>query len=649
MRIFSIVSISCSVFILSLSALAEGETAPAVDAKQEAMAEQFLLAERAYKEKNYRLFRHIKASLRNYPLYPYLEYPELINNMSLKNEDKIRVFLYEYNNSPLESKLRRQWLNYLAKHQKWNKVIEYYADTDNRHIQCLYRTAQIKTNNSVFALSNMEELWLTGKSAPTSCNFVFKEWKKSGHMSSDIVFNRIELAVYRRNIRLAKSLAVYLPANERHWLYEIEKAYYQPEQTLSRYLDKNAKYNKYEYVVIKQALLRLTRIDEDKAAEYYIQFKSSSNLCSYDCNKIEHNITYHLVNRRHDNVLDIFKQMELHNPDSIHRAIFMSMLKDDWNSALFYIDKLSREEQLSEQWLYWRARILYKLGNHREAVSIYRSLAELRNYYGFIAADHIDYPYNLESRRIELSQSDYQLILSVPGIKRARALIDIGRLAQARREWMYAVDGFTDDQLYIAANLANKWLWHDRAIYTIANTSYTDDLDIRFPMPFKNLISVNSEENDIDPAWVYALIRQESIFMHDARSGSGALGLMQLMPATARQSASRMKKRVRGRYEIIQPHNNISLGTYYLKRIYNRFDKNMVLATAAYNAGPTNVKRWLPETETDWDIWVETIPFNETRNYVQNVASFRVIYSNKLGIHQFRLNRDLPAIPPRQQ
>jgi soluble lytic murein transglycosylase len=495
----------------------------------------------------------------------------------------------------------------------------------------------------------MDNLWLTGRSAPSSCNFVFKEWKKSGHMSSDIVFDRIELAVYRRNIRLAKSLAVYLPAKERHWLYEIEKAYYQPEKVVKSYLNQSDEYNKYEFIVIKHALLRLTRSDAEMAADIYSQIKSSTNLCSYDCNKIEHNITYHLVNKRHNNVLDAFKKMDLHNADSIHRAIFMSMLKDEWQSALSYIDKLDKEEQLSEKWLYWRARTLYKLGNHREAVSIYRSLAELRNYYGFIAADHIDYPYNLESRTIELSESDYQLILSIPGIQRARAFIDIGRLAQARREWMYAVKSFTDDQLYIAANLANKWLWHDRAIYTIANTSYTDDLDIRFPMPFKNLISVHSEENDIDPAWVYALIRQESIFMHDARSGSGALGLMQLMPATARQSASRMKKRVRGRYEILQPQNNISLGTYYLKRVYKRFNNHMILATAAYNAGPTNVKRWLPESETDWDIWVETIPFNETRNYVQNVASFRVVYSNKLGIQQFRLNRDLKSIPSKQK
>lgn len=613
---------------------------------QDQQRNNFIQAEQAIRNKNYAQFRRLKASLNGYPLMPYLQYEELRRNVSLANEDQIRLFLYEYNASPLEARLRKQWLYYLAARQQWTKFIEYYKDSDERATECLYRTALLKTGNEVYALSRMDDLWLTGSSAPQECNYVFDQWHKSGHMSSDIIFERIELATYRHNIRLAKSLAMYLPVDERHWVYEIEKSYYQPENILQKY--NKTEYNKYEFIVLKHALLQLTRKSTENAAEQFIQLKKNSNFCSYDCDRIENNITYHLLNNRNSSTSDYFKKMDLHNKNGIHRAVFVSMLEDDWKGALSYIDKLDQEDRLSEEWLYWRARILYKLGNRREANSIYRHLAGTRNYYGFLAADFIDTQYNLESRSIELSEADYQLILNVPGIQRARELILLGRVADARREWTYAVQDFSDEQLYIAAHIANQWLWHDRAIYTIANTAYTDDLDIRFPMPFKNLITLQSEENDIDPAWVYALIRQESIFMHDARSGSGALGLMQLMPATARQQANRLRKRVRGQYEILQPQNNITLGTYYLKRIYNQFDQNMILATAAYNAGPTNVKRWLPSQETDWDIWVETIPFNETRNYVQNVASFRVIYSNRLGLEQFRLNRNLKAIPARE-
>ena len=220
----------------------------------------------------------------------------------------------------------------------------------------------------------------------------------------------------------------------------------------------------------------------------------------------------------------------------------------------------------------------------------------------------------------------------------------------ARREWYYATRALDKGELRAAALIARENGWLDQAIFTLAKTGYWDDLKLRFPLKYRELVSSEAESNALDMAWIYAVIRQESAFMHDARSQVGAMGLMQLMPSTARTVARKvLKRKSPAKREIISPALNIALGSAYLKQLKQQLGDNPVLATAAYNAGPHRVNKWLPAGSLSADIWVELVPFKETRRYLRRVLSYMVIYDKRLGREPRRLKERMKPVVSMQK
>jgi soluble lytic murein transglycosylase len=203
----------------------------------------------------------------------------------------------------------------------------------------------------------------------------------------------------------------------------------------------------------------------------------------------------------------------------------------------------------------------------------------------------------------------------------------------------------TEQQLRQAAKLAQNWGWHDRAILTIARTQYSDDLELRFPLVHHEQILSQAKINHIDPAFAYAIIRQESAFTVDARSHAGALGLMQVMPHTAQQLAKGLDIKINHTLDILDVTNNLQFGMKYLRKALNRYDNNRVLASAAYNAGPYRVKKWLPEKGiVASDLWTETLPIAETRNYIENIMAYTAIYEQRMGRQPTPLTIRMPPI-----
>ena len=232
--------------------------------------------------------------------------------------------------------------------------------------------------------------------------------------------------------------------------------------------------------------------------------------------------------------------------------------------------------------------------------------------------------------------------------QRARELFKLERIPEARREWHQLMYSLDEQNKLLASKLAQQWGWHDRAIFTMGRTEYRDDIVLRFPLPLLDKVTNWSEKNSIDPALTYAIIRRESAFMSDARSSRGALGLMQILPRTARSVAKNMKVRYRGKHSLLKTDTNIKLGTGYLQQMLQRHDSQAVLATAAYNAGPHRVKTWLPDYQPmDAIRWVETIPFRETREYVSNVLAYLIIYEYLMGSEPSRLQDHMPPVAPR--
>ncbi|MCY1398517.1 Soluble lytic murein transglycosylase [compost metagenome] len=266
---------------------------------------------------------------------------------------------------------------------------------------------------------------------------------------------------------------------------------------------------------------------------------------------------------------------------------------------------------------------------------LYKNVARERDYYGFLAADRVQAPYQLTNKPLHLSQQTINKVRNTPGIRRALEFHARGQIVDGRREWYYVSRHFNRDEMVAQAKLAYDLRWYFPAIRTISQAKYWDDLDIRFPMAHRETLVREAKVRGLHSSWVFAITRQESAFMEDARSSVGAAGLMQLMPATAKETARKFDIPLASPRQVLDPDKNIQLGAAYLSQVHSQFNGNRVLASAAYNAGPGRVRQWLRgANHLSFDVWVESIPFDETRQYVQNVLSYSVIYGHKLNAPQ---------------
>ncbi len=279
--------------------------------------------------------------------------------------------------------------------------------------------------------------------------------------------------------------------------------------------------------------------------------------------------------------------------------------------------------------------------------SAFSGLSQERSFYGFISSELLSKPLQLNQQLSAPSNDQITRVLSTPGIVRAWELYQINEDTYARSEWNLAITRMPAEDRGIAAQLADQWGWHHHAIMAAARSDIRDNLKLRFPTAYQNSVTTNASKNGIAKDWVFSLIRQESAFSYQAKSPVGALGMMQIMPATAKQISKNMGIRYKGKYSLLQPEKNIQLGTRYMGQLLKRFQGNTILATAAYNAGPNRAKRWQPKhSPMAGDIWIETIPYKETRNYVKNVMTYQAIYRSHLG-QDIKLAKSLVSVPAR--
>ena len=326
--------------------------------------------------------------------------------------------------------------------------------------------------------------------------------------------------------------------------------------------------------------------------------------------------------------------------------ISASVLHGRWDQALELVAALEESERESDRWRYWSGRALAALGRESEANAPYAAAARGRGFYAFLAADRIDSPYAFDDTPLEIPTEAIAALAAEPAMRRTRELLALERRADARREWQHVIRDMGDDERAVAAKLAEHWGWHGRAALTIARTEHRDDLALRFPLAYRDAVKGEAAARGVEPPLVFAVVRQESAFVPDARSPAGALGLMQIMPSTGRQLARRLGERPRGRAVLLDPDTSVRYGSAYLAWLLERFGGNQLLASAAYNAGPRRVQSWLPEVApVEADRWVENVPFTETRRYVRRIMAYTAIYQHRLGLPVERLSDRLAPIP----
>ena len=616
--------------------LESSSTTPLKKAKQlDEQRRLFVKAEKALKLGRFTQYKKMEHRLNDYPLYPYLRFIELERRIGNTSTQKIQSFLHTYHNTPLANKLYYRWMNSLARRGKSEALVQYFRPTQNTRLLCNYANALHNTGKKGTAFSLMGELWQTGKSLPKSCDPILKKWQKAGYMTPHRLWSRIHLVMNKGKRRLATYIGKSLPKEDRFWLSLWKKVQRHPEYVLKA--DKHFKdqHSPIMHWILVDGMTRLARRKPLVAAKYWKEIRGKYHFDGEEKERIERRLSLSLARAATPLSRDTLKALKLDSRDErvITPHILSAIGDKDWEGALAWLNNLKSNERNSERWHYWRARTLEEMGRLDEARSLYLEITDNRSYYSFLAADRIGDRYQLTHRPINTPAAELIKLQHIPAVARAGELYQLKRIVDARREWHFAIQQMDKKQLLMAAQLANKWGWHDRSIITLALAQHWDDLELRFPLAHKKYIEKQANHEKINPAWAFAVIRQESAFTTDARSSAGALGLMQLMPRTARQVARSLRIKRPKHRDLLKSNINIKLGVRYLRKLQERFKGNSVLATAAYNAGGYRVKTWLPKNEPQSaDLWIENVPFTETRKYLKRVLTYTIIYEQRLGL-----------------
>ncbi|VAW54077.1 Soluble lytic murein transglycosylase precursor, partial [hydrothermal vent metagenome] len=514
--------------------------------------------------------------------------------------------------------------------------------------QCQYLDALLQTDQHTVAYPQIEQLWLSADSRPETCDAIFKQWQAAGYKTPLIIWQRFKLTMALGNLHLARYLIKFMPTNEAAIAKKWIKIYKNPQLiTTSEALNID---HPDQANILLHGLKRLSRKDISLAINTYQQL--DKNIFNYSQNAQLFRYFGLRLAREHmpDASIWLSRIPASHVDKQVEEwTIRTAIRQGDWRRLLSSINNLSRHKQTEYRWQYWWAYANAQLGNKNEALGIYQYLATKRSYYGFLAADHLNLPYAFEEKAVEITPSAFKHVFERSEILRAREFYFMGHIISARREWRQLIQHINNEEKLAASKIAQYWKWHDRAIITMGKTRYRDDIELRFPLHLDKKVHAWSNQRKIDPEWIYAIIRRESAFMTDARSPVGAMGLMQLMPKTARHVARQLNIRYKGRNSLLGSNTNIRLGTSYLERMLSKLNSQQVLATAAYNAGPHRVKKWLPiHNKMTAAQWIETIPFSETREYVSHVLAYTAIYQHRMEKQITRLSLRMPLVPIKQ-
>ena len=612
----------------------------------EIQRKQYQEAKKALQKGDLTAFNKLSDALKDYPLYPYLRYNYLQPRITRANNTELSEFLNEYSDFPLANSLRTQWLRHLARSGQWQTYYENYTTQSEPVFQCNHLISRLKTNNHTLLLEDIRTVWLSGSSLPPDCDSVFKLLYESDLFTDDLVWQRIRLAMQNNNTGLATYLGKYLGNTLKPWANRWVEVHNNPDK-----LTHNPKFE--DTPVAREILIhgihRFAGQNINKAIERWDNLQSQYDFTPGEKVDIDRVIAVRAARAKHSRTIELLDRVDTFNvnDDVFHWRLVTALENLDWDRLRKWTDGVPSHEDLKYRWFYWHARALEQTSDSEKAERIYASIANKRDYYGFLASDRLGLNYSMEHRPLPDVPEEKEKIRILGGIQRADELRSIGERHQARREWNHTLRLMTSYQKEVAARLAADWGWHDVAIVSLGSAHSYDDLEVRFPIPYQTLIDEHANKRQLDRGWVYALVRAESAFIEDIKSPAGAMGLMQVMPATGKETAKRMGLKNFQVSHLLEADKNVPIGSTYLRQMLDRFNGNMVLATAAYNAGPHRVRNWLPASDClDPDVWVEKIPFNETRTYVRRVMFFAIIYDWRLRKEVMPLHQRMAIVTP---
>jgi soluble lytic murein transglycosylase len=591
----------------------------------------FLLARDAFQAGDRAKLARQAEKVRGHVLEPYVGYWRLRLRIEEADPGEVRAFLVRNAGTVLAEQLRREWLRVLGKNGQWELFRQEHPAlvNDDPDVAC-YALQEHWLSREESVPPGIKPFWERARPLPDGCASLADAMLRSGDLTSRDLRDRFRLLIRADLIAEAKRIAERMPAGQAPRAGGIDGAVSAPAAYLERPgTDLNTPAGR-ELAIV--ALTRLAQIDPQVAVKSWTG-KLQERFSREDRLYVWGVLATQGARRHLPEAVDWFGEAgETHLSDEqLAWRVRIALRQENWREVKTAIERMEASVFNEPAWIYWLGRSQCELGAPEEGRRLFGCIADEHHFYGQLAAEELGIPLTVPPKPAPPTKKELAEVASLGGIKRALALYRLGLRNEATAEWIWSIRSMEDRKLLAAAELARKnGIW-DRAINTADKTVSLHDFSMRYPTPYGKVLSEQARIRQIDEQWVLGLVRQESRFIADARSSAGASGLMQLLPATARWVAQKIGMKGYHSSRVNQPRVNVALGTFYLRQMLGGLDGSPVLAAAAYNAGPGRARRWRAARPLEGAIYIESIPFAETRQYVKKVMANTVYYDALSG------------------
>lgn len=578
-------------------------------------------------------YQSLRSGLDDYPLAVYLDYYQLSRRPGDVSADVAAGFIEGNADTPLSVRFLGTWLRQAGRERRWADFLAVKPDEPNSiDLKCYYFRARLASGDEQAAWEGARRLWIHGESRPKECDPLFAAWMKAGGLEDGTVWARLLATFDARQGSLMQYVARQGSSALQPWSQRLVAVYKQPSRMRGVSLPAD---DPRSADIAAHGVAYLARYNPAQALDYWQRYQQELAFSEEQRRYAESQIVLRsLFARTEANIQWLPGALvRLQDDTLVEIRLRWAIEEHDWAALDATLPLLSPEAQESATWRYWRARTLSQAGDDKAATALLRTLAGKREFHGFLAADRIGEQYSFNDQPLAVAPGTLDVLRQWPAIKRIAELYFHGAERDAHAEWYGLLQGTNDEeQLRALTQLAAEQGWHRMAIDGATRAGTWDWLAVRFPTPYREIFEKNASARGVSGTELMSIARRESAFFPEADSPAGARGLMQIMPATGRQVARQLKLPFQPS-DLYRVDYNVELGSAYYRELLDRFAGNRIFALAAYNAGPHRVDRWRNGRgeQVPVDVWIETIPYRETRNYVQAVLAYNVLFQSRLG------------------
>jgi len=594
--------------------------------------ENYGSAVRAINRGQWTEYQQLRPGLEDYPLAIYLDFFELSRKTQQVRPGDANLFLQRSQGSPLPNRFLAAYLSQAGRDGRWRDFLAVMPTEPNSiELKCYYFRARLAEGDPLVAWEGAERLWVHGESRPKACDPLFDAWQKAGQLSDDIVWARLLKAFEARQRPLMNFVARRGSDRLRPWSERLLEVYGSPDRLRSlvpvtddpRAAD-----------IVAYGTAYFARYKPGPALQQWLHYSGQMPFNESQLALAEGALALRsLLAKSTDNLPWLEGALlRLGDDNLVEIRLRWALQERDWAALAANLQKLSVAARGDPGWRYWQAVVHERAGERELAEALLRDVAQERDYYGFLAAERLGLPHAFNHRVTGLAPERVEPLRQLPVVRRIEELYHHNEENLAHSEWFQVLQSTSPAEQQELATLASNLGWHRMAIDAANKAQAWDALDLRFPRPYQDTFSRHASQRQVPVTELMAIARRESAFYAGARSPVGARGLMQVMPATGKQVAAQLKT-THSDQALYDVEHNVLLGSAYYRQLLDRYGGNRVLAMAAYNAGPHRVDRWRngPEQTVPVDVWIETIPFRETRNYVKAVLAYNLVFKYLLG------------------